>query len=454
MPSLGAPPTGPTFAPYTQTPSGATVDPNTGAVVDPATAQNNASAGAATFGSNTGNATGASGYSGSSGGAPALPTGSGSYDPLITNSQAEDLFKKYQGTLVPTQEELDAQTNLNNLNTSAATAYTNTQNQPIALPFITGQQAALQRSQNLLATPLEAQISLLQAKRQMASTASKAALDRTDAQIAARRDLAKPISTAYGGTTSRYNPQTGQYETIVNPFGSATGTATGQDTGPGSTQAILGQLAAAGINVTRYDQVGLVQAVRNGATPDDINNARGAAAGIKAAAVTTANASPAADAASLKTQQGYADSTSRAFDTANSNLQQLVNFMSTNGINQSAVPVVNQLQNRVKSGLTDAGTIAAFNAALAGLRAEYAQVLSRGGEVTEGQRAQAASLIPDDISPAQLQQVTDRLKVEGGNAISEANAKVKEIQGRMGSGTNFGTKSGTSASSSGSIYDF
>jgi hypothetical protein len=75
--------------------------------------------------------------------------------------------------------------------------------------------------------------------------------------------------------------------------------------------------------------------------------------------------------------------------------QQLVSYMQSAGINAgSNVPIINELQNKVKAGVTDPGTIAAYEAALAGLRAEYAQVLSRGGEVTEGQRAQANSTHP------------------------------------------------------------
>lgn len=447
-PSTSATPPTPSYtpAPYTTTNSGATVDPNTGSVVS-GSPQQNASAGGPAVGSNTGNATGASSYSASAGGAPALPyTGGGSYNPLITNPQAEDLFKKYQSTLTPSADEVGAMTRLNALNTSAATAYTNTENQPIPLPFITGQQAALQRSQNLLATPLESQISLMQAQRTMAGTASKAALDRVDAQIAAARELAKPVATSYGGTLSRYNAKTGQYETVVNPFGSATGTASGTDTGSGSVTDVIGQAISEGRitadQVTRYGIPFIAAALQK----DPGYN------------FVTQKASITSDTASLKTQQAYADSTSRAFNTANANLSQLVSYMTQAGINTgSTVPIINELTNKAKAGLLDPGAVAAYQAALAGLRAEYAQVLSRGGEVTEGQRAQAASLIPDNLTPQQLQQVTDRLKIEGNNAITEANAKVKEIQGRIGSNTGGSSGSGsasTSKAGAGGLYDF
>lgn len=140
---------------------------------------------------------------------------------------------------------------------------------------------------------------------------------------------------------------------------------------------------------------------------------------------------PRADANSLKKQQEYADSTQRAFNTANANLKALIPFMQKAGVNNaSTIPLINSIQKAVNGHILDAGTIAAYQAALAGLRAEYAQVLSRGGEVTEGQRSQAASLIPDNLTPAQLQQVADRLNIEGTNAVAEANQQIQIIKNR------------------------
>jgi len=216
LPSMASSaPSTPATPAFVQTPSG-TANPATGAMVTPSTpAQNAVSGDAASVGSNTGNATGGSSYSYSAGGSPALPYSGGSYNPLITTPEAEDLFKKYMDSQKPSDEELAATENLNRLNTAAATAYTNTQNQPIALPFITGQQAAQQRSQALLAQPLESQIALLQAKRQTASTVSKAALDRADAMTKARRDLAtSTVSVPFGSTAAAFNAATGKFEPI------------------------------------------------------------------------------------------------------------------------------------------------------------------------------------------------------------------------------------------------
>lgn len=135
---------------------------------------------------------------------------------------------------------------------------------------------------------------------------------------------------------------------------------------------------------------------------------------------------------SLNTQQKYLDSTQRAFNTANQNLTTLTGFMTKAGINtDSSIPLLNSIQNGIKAGVLDPGSIGGYNAAIAGLRAEYAQVLSRGGEVTEGQRSQANSLIPDNLTPSQLQQVADRLNAEGTNAVNEAQGQVTKIQGQI-----------------------
>lgn len=400
-----------TFAAPVTGNSGATFDPNTGAMVSsgaPVQPNNPATA-------NVGNAPSASDYSTSAGGSPGAVTANGSEG----ISSMGDLLKKYLESLNMSPAEVEAQTKLNALNTSASQAYTDTQGQPIALPFITGQMAALQRSQTQLAQPLESSLALAQARRTARSEGLSKILDFT-----------KPVSTSYGGTMSRLNPATGQYETVVNPFGSASGGGTN------ATDVIGKALSEGRISADQVTRYGIPFIAATLEKDPGYN-------------FITQKASVASDSASLKTQQAYEDSTSRAFNTANANLTQLVQYMGTAGVNAgSTVPIINELQNKMKAGLTDPGTIAAYQAALAGLRAEYAQVLSRGGEVTEGQRAQANSLIPDNLTAAQLQQVTDRLKVEGNNAITEAHAKVVEIQKRIGS-----NPGGSSSSSSNSSSD-
>lgn len=385
--------------------------------------------------------------------APPAPTDPLS-SPLYTSPEYEAALNAYKSSLAPTADQVQNTTDINNIESGLRQASTNAEGQAIPLDFITGQQKRLQDTATNLETPLVANGNLLQAKQQAAIDASKAALDSASTKLEAYRDINKPVTLGYGG--SIVNPSTGAV--TVPAFGGTGGSSGGAGINPttglqptASTADILGYLAANGVDATRYNIQGLLSAVQNGATADDIINGRGAAAGVKAAAVTSANASPAADAASLKTQQSYADTTQRSYSTATANLDVLNKFMTQYGINQSNVPVINQLNNKIKAGLTDPGAVAAFNTTLQGLRAEYAQVLSRGGEVTDSSRASANSLIPDDLSPAQLAIVTSQLKQEGANAIAEANQSVTDIQNRIngtGSSTNLGTNSGSSVGTS------
>lgn len=138
-----------------------------------------------------------------------------------------------------------------------------------------------------------------------------------------------------------------------------------------------------------------------------------------------------ANISSLVSQQAYLDTTTRSYQTATSNLGTLQNFMQSNGINQSGVPILNQIENKVRANIIDPGAIDAFKSSIAGLRAEYAQVLSRGGAVTDTERKEANDLIPDDLNAAQLEQVTKQLTTEGQNAINEAQSQVKTIQNRL-----------------------
>lgn len=491
----------------------------------------------------------------------------------------DQYLQSYLESLKPSQAEQDYQKQLDALtskeagiNASKDLGIQGVGEQPIATPFITGQQAAITNraatqvgALSAEAVPLQQQLSRAQALRQSSMDVTKALLEAN-----------KPVSLAYGAQLT--NPLTGA---TVNPglFGGSTGgSGVNPVTGlnPTATSAdILGYLAQNGVQTTRYNIAGLVNAVQNGATAQDIisgkvNVASQTAAGTsgatykqgaipgtyvqpnasgintslgstgsgttlasgasgttvqalqqflvskgymtqaqmntgpgtygpattaavaafqKAAGVDTsgggvgsfgprtlsaaqaqgygggatgatssassgtssggsqyANAATIrANATALTDQTKYLNTVQRAFNTAQANLNAIIPFMQQAGVNSgSTVPLINSLQNAVKSHLTDAGTIAGFQAALSGLRAEYAQVLSRGGDVTDASRSQALSLIPDNLTPAQLQQVAARLNTEGTNAVSEAQSQVQSIQGSLGGKTSTQAGAGTS----------
>lgn len=388
-------------------------------------------------------------------GAPATPNTSTdpTQNPLVTSPAYQAAVSAYQAALPLTPEETQNQTDINNLQNSLRTAYTNTDNQSIPLDFITGQQKQLQSSEANLEAPLQAQAALLQAKRTANLDASKFAVQTASDQLSALRDISKPVSLSYGGEL--VNPVSGA---TINggAFGSTSGTTgTGIDPSTGlsptaSTSDILGYLSTNGIDITRYSGPGLINAVQNGATAQDILSGRGAAAGLIAGDTAAGSAGSKSDATSLAQQTQYLDTTTRAYNTATDNFNVLQNFMSQYGINQSNVPIINQLQNNVKAGATDPGAIAAFQTQLSGLRSEYAQVLSRGGEVTDTARNTALSLIPDNLSPSQMATIKTQLDKEGGNAIQEAQAQVNTIKSRLSSGssTSGGTNLGTNANAS------
>lgn len=134
---------------------------------------------------------------------------------------------------------------------------------------------------------------------------------------------------------------------------------------------------------------------------------------------------------SLTTQQGYLDTTQRAFNTANDTLAALTEWMTKNGINPSQYPDVNKFNNYLKSKGIDPGAAGGYAAQIATLRAEYSQVLAKGGVRSVETDNEAAKLIPDGLSPAQLQTVADRIKVDGQNVVNDAQQQINKINGQI-----------------------
>ena len=164
-----------------------------------------------------------------------------------------------------------------------------------------------------------------------------------------------------------------------------------------------------------------------------------------------------ANAKALNTQIGYLNTTQRAFNTANDTLNTLKTWMDANGINPSQFPDFNTFSNYLKSKGLDPGAAGGYNAQIATLRTEYAQVLSRGGSVTDTSRNEANQLIPDGLSPAQLETVAERITADSNNVINDAQKQVRQIQDEInniiGAPTYNGiTLPGTSGSS-GSTYN-
>jgi hypothetical protein len=118
----------------------------------------------------------------------------------------------YASYLSPSKEEQDLMRELDSLDAAKKLGLADTQDQPIALPFITGQQASIERRAGVLAEPLQQRAARMQAQRQAALESSKFALDRADKQAGLEQDLTKP--TDVDGNIVQYDPKTGTYQTL------------------------------------------------------------------------------------------------------------------------------------------------------------------------------------------------------------------------------------------------
>lgn len=92
--------------------------------------------------------------------------------------------------------EVDAQTQLNTLQSNATQGQFNVSQQPIAQGFISGQQSAMQTQANIAQQPLQLKLALAQAQRQAALDSAKTALQ-----------YQSPVSVGLG--TNLVNPLTG-----------------------------------------------------------------------------------------------------------------------------------------------------------------------------------------------------------------------------------------------------
>lgn len=205
--------------PYVTTPSGAIVDPNTGALISPPGSQTGGGAPGATTGSAPTNMAPTA--------APATPTLPGgtpsssiystdpSNNPLFTSPAYTKAMADVNTASTMSPAEIADQTALKNLTSSFNQAFTNAQGQPIPLDFITGQQKNLQTSETNLAQPYTADMANLEAQRQMQLQGATTALNAAQGQLAGEQAFQKPVALGYGGAV--YQPGVGVTATTNNP---------------------------------------------------------------------------------------------------------------------------------------------------------------------------------------------------------------------------------------------
>lgn len=137
------------------------------------------------------------------------------------NSQLSAIQNEYLSSLAPSSEEQAAQANLDQEQSALNQGLTNVQDQPIALPFITGQSASLERRSLARQQPLSQQLARLQGMRQSAGQIASAklgfanqSLDRQATQQKNKDDAeAKKFDQNLTLATKglRYDPKTGQF---------------------------------------------------------------------------------------------------------------------------------------------------------------------------------------------------------------------------------------------------
>lgn len=121
--------------------------------------------------------------------------------------QIKALQDRYVASLGQSQEEIDAQRQLDNLTASRDLGIQAASEQPIEMGFITGQQKNMTERAAVQAEPLKARLAALQAKRQAEQAQAKAAYEEATGQ-----GVSKP--TEVGGNLVQFNPTTGKYEAV------------------------------------------------------------------------------------------------------------------------------------------------------------------------------------------------------------------------------------------------
>jgi len=144
-------------------------------------------------------------------------------------SKIEELSTSVAKSGAPTDAEVQAmndldaaQSRLRNINASEQLGLSGIEQKPIALEFQTGQKAALQKQAAALAQAAGAEgetlaqkLARLQAQRTSNLDVNKTLLSKAQNEFTNLQTQAKPVEVNQGNSLVRFNPSTGQYETVV-----------------------------------------------------------------------------------------------------------------------------------------------------------------------------------------------------------------------------------------------
>lgn len=222
-------------------------------------------------------------------------------------------------------------------------------------------------------------------------------------------DLMKPQSLAYGSS-------------LVNPF-------TGAVIGGGlstSDQALVSQALNDGRltpdMLQKYSMPSIIAALKASPTYNPVGNK----------ADITANTATLTD-----LSKSRAD-TSRAITTADANFPLLLNVMQKAGVNDFDSPIGNRIEQAFNNGLIGSGDMAAFNALKTSLQTEYAQIISRGGTVTNQTRTEAENIVNGNISYNAMKTLYSTLQAEAKNVIAGYDTEITRVKGQLGNQTTSG----------------
>lgn len=149
------------------------------------------------------------------------------------------------------------------------------------------------------------------------------------------------------------------------------------------------------------------------------NPATGQYAIISPAQATAATAASGA----IKTLTDQQAQISSQISTVDNNFPLLTNIVQKYGLN-TGIPLQNQLQQQL-GGALGSSAVTQLNAVAAGLKATIAQIVSRGGSVTESTRKEADSLLPTDVSYKVLEDLYKTVKAEGSGVVGGLNSEIQ-----------------------------
>lgn len=171
--------------------------------------------------------------------------------------------------------------------------------------------------------------------------------------------------------------------------------------------------------------------VQVGARPPVMDANGNPAASNSLAAASTNKSSAAAMAAQTKTA-AIMDSSEQ---TVLKNLGVVQSYMDKAG--QAGSPLINSLQNAVRTKALGDGDVSAYRLALTTTRDEYARVISMatGAQgITDAARVEASNLFPDTLSPDMFAKNVEVAKAEMGNRTSSLHAQIAQQRAVIGRG--------------------